>query len=127
VRADAELQRVVGNGGLLARGVQGWRITASHFAERHGLIVIIALGESIVSLGVGADRLALGVGVMAAALLGMAVAAALWWAYFDVVALVAERRLRDAGPDQQVLMARDAATSARSTIRAWRPPPCCSR
>ena len=97
-------------GGILVRGVQGWRITASHFAERHGLIVIIALGETIVSLGVGADRLPLGVGVMAAALLGMAIAAAMWWAYFDVVALVAERRLRSADPGRQVLMARDSYT-----------------
>ena len=97
-------------GGILVRGVSGWRVTPSHFAERHSLVLIIALGEMIVSLGVGADKVPLEAGVIAAALLGLAVAAALWWAYFDVVALVAERRLRHAEPDEQVLMARDSYT-----------------
>jgi low temperature requirement protein LtrA len=97
-------------GGVVVRGTQGWHITPGHFAERHGLIVIIALGESIVSLGVGASRIQLGAGVVAGALLGMAVASALWWAYFDVVALVAERRLRRASAHEQVLLARDSYT-----------------
>jgi low temperature requirement protein LtrA len=97
-------------GGLALRGVEGWHVIPSHFAERHGLIIIIALGETIVSLGVGAGRLPLDAGVITAALLGIAVAAALWWAYFDVVALVAERRLRSASPREQVLMARDSYT-----------------
>jgi low temperature requirement protein LtrA len=97
-------------GGIPARGVEGWRVNPGHFAERHGLVIIIALGESIVSLGVGASRLSLGIGVIAAALLGIAVAAALWWAYFDVVALVAERRLRRASVRAQALMARDSYT-----------------
>ena len=97
-------------GGLLVRGVEGWRITPGHFAERHGLVIIIALGESIVSLGVGADRLALDLGVIAASLFGLAAAAALWWAYFDVVAIVAERRLRHADAAAQALMGRDSYT-----------------
>ena len=67
-----------------------------HFAERHGLIVIIALGESIVAIGVGAEH-GVDAGVVVAAVLGIAVAAALWWLYFDVVALVAERRLHERG------------------------------
>jgi low temperature requirement protein LtrA len=95
-------------GGILLRGVEGWRINPGHFAERHGLVIIIALGESIVSLGVGADRLSLEIGVITASLCGLAVAAALWWAYFDVVAIVAERRLRHADPVEQTLMARDS-------------------
>ncbi len=95
-------------GGVVARGIEGWRINAVHFAERHSLMIIIALGESIVSLGVGAGTLPLGIGVIAAATLGLAVAAALWWAYFDVVALVGERRLRAAAGLQQALMARDS-------------------
>ena len=73
-------------------GAEGWRLAPSHFAERHGLIVLIALGESIVAIGVGAE-FGVDAGVVAAAVAGMAVAAALWWLYFDVVALVAERRL----------------------------------
>src|SRR5919108_593667 len=80
------------------------------FAERHGLIIIIALGESIVSLGVGASGLELDVGLIVGALLGMAVAGAMWWAYFDFVALVAERRLRRAPRDERVRIARDSFT-----------------
>jgi low temperature requirement protein LtrA len=97
-------------GGLMARGVEGWRVAAGHFAERHGLIVIIALGESIVALGVGAGGLKLDAGIITAALLGIAVASALWWAYFDVVAKVAERRLRTAPGSEQVRIARDSYT-----------------
>jgi low temperature requirement protein LtrA len=97
-------------GGIVARGVEGWRITPGHFAERHGLIVIIALGESIVALGVGASSTPLTERVVVGSLLGIAVAAALWWAYFDVVALVAERRLRAAKPRERVLIARDSYT-----------------
>ena len=76
-------------------GSEGWKLAPSHFAERHGLIVIIALGESIVAIGVGAEA-DVDAGVVAAAVLGIVVAAALWWLYFDVVALVAERRLSNA-------------------------------
>jgi low temperature requirement protein LtrA len=97
-------------GGLVVRGVEGWRVEPGHFSERHGLIIIIALGESIVSVGLGAGGVDLTAGVIAAALLGVAVTAALWWAYFDVVAVVAERRLRAADPDARVRMARDSFT-----------------
>jgi low temperature requirement protein LtrA len=76
-------------------GAEGWRLVPRHFAERHGLIIIIALGESIVAIGVGAQA-GVDVGVVSAAVLGTAVAAALWWLYFDVVALVAARRLENA-------------------------------
>ena len=68
--------------------------------------MIIALGESIVALGVGAT--VLDAGVVAAALLGLTVCAALWWLYFDVVALVAERRLRETTGNAQLAMARDS-------------------
>jgi low temperature requirement protein LtrA len=88
-------------------GGRGWHLSAGHFAERHGLIVIIALGESIVALGLGATDV-LTAGVVAAALLGLAVAFALWWAYFDVVAIVAERRLRETTGTAQLEMARDS-------------------
>jgi low temperature requirement protein LtrA len=97
-------------GGLAVRGTRGWSVQAGHFAERHGLIIIIALGESVVSLGVASTALELTAGVVTAALLGIAVVGAMWWAYFDVVALVAERRLRAAAPHDRVLMARDSYT-----------------
>jgi low temperature requirement protein LtrA len=86
---------VLDMGGPFLFGAEGWKLVPGHFAERHGLIVIIALGESIVALGVGA-RATIGVGVVAAAVLGVVIAAALWWAYFDVVAIVAARRLAKA-------------------------------
>jgi low temperature requirement protein LtrA len=79
-------------GGPYLFGIEGWRLVPGHFAERHGLIVLIAIGESIVALGVGAEA-GVDAGVVAAAVLGIVVAAALWWLYFDVVALLAERRL----------------------------------
>ncbi len=82
-------------GGPFFFGVEGWKLVPGHFAERHGLIVIIALGESIVAIGVGAQGTTVD-GVVAAAVLGVAVTAALWWLYFDVVAMVAERRLSNA-------------------------------
>jgi low temperature requirement protein LtrA len=82
-------------GGPLLIDSSGWRLEPGHFAERHGLIVIIALGESIVAIGVGAEA-GVDLGVVVAAVLGIVLAAALWWLYFDVVALVAERRLSNA-------------------------------
>ena len=97
-------------GGLIVRGVEGWRVEASHFAERHGLIIIIALGESIVAVGTGAGGLDLDAGLIVTGLLGMVVAGAMWWVYFDFVALVAERRLRGAPRDERVRIARDSFT-----------------
>jgi low temperature requirement protein LtrA len=89
-------------------GIEGWRLSPGHFAERHGLIVIIALGESIVAIGVGAAGLALGAGELAAAALGVVVAAALWWVYFDDALEQVEHRLNEVvGPARNV-MARDA-------------------
>jgi low temperature requirement protein LtrA len=86
----------------------GWKLAAGHFAERHGLIVIVALGESIVAIGVAAE-LGLDAGIVVAAVLGIALAAAMWWAYFDVVALISERRLAEAEPGrEQNEMARDS-------------------
>jgi low temperature requirement protein LtrA len=89
-------------------GSEGWKLVPAHFAERHGLIIIIALGESIVAIGVGAGS-DVDAGVVAAAVLGIVAAGALWWLYFDVVARVAERRLSRApkGREQNEL-ARDS-------------------
>jgi len=79
-------------GGGIVIEPSGWRLVPGHFAERHGLIVIIALGESIVAIGVGAG-LRIDAGIVVAAVLGVAVAAEQWWLYFDVVAPVSTRRL----------------------------------
>ena len=79
-------------GGPALFGMRGWRLVPGHFAERHSLVIILALGESIIALGVGA-QVDLTAGVVTAAVLGVGLAAALWWTYFDVVALVNARRL----------------------------------
>jgi low temperature requirement protein LtrA len=95
-------------GGPYFFGVAGWQLVPGHFAERHGLIIIIALGESIVEIGAAAaGELDLGIGV--AAVLGVGIAAAMWWLYFDVVALVSARRLGEAEPGhEQNSLARDS-------------------
>jgi low temperature requirement protein LtrA len=87
--------------------VTGFRVSAGHFAERFSLIVIIALGESIVAIGTGV-RTDLDAQVLAGVVFGLVVACALWWAYFDVVAVVAERRFRRMPPDLRVRIARDS-------------------
>ena len=82
--------------GPLVVGVgQGWRVAPEHFAERHALIVLIALGESIIAIGLGAG-FELVTGVIVGASLGIVVVSALWWLYFDVAAIVARRGLMQA-------------------------------
>ena len=90
------------------RDVSGFRLSPSHFAERFGLVVIIALGESIVAVGAGLEGGALTAGVIAAAIGGLAIAAAQWWAYFDVVSIVATRKLREAQGIARNRLARDS-------------------
>jgi low temperature requirement protein LtrA len=85
----------------------GWRIAPAHFAERHGLIVLIALGESIVAIGIGAG-FALTTGSVAGAALGVVVISALWWLYFDVAAIFARRQLMQRSGVGQIRLARDA-------------------
>jgi low temperature requirement protein LtrA len=88
------LALVIDLGGTLLNGMSGWRIySAVHFAERHSLIVIVALGESIVSVGVGVVHLPISWAIIVALVLGVATAGALWWIYFDVTALLAEHAL----------------------------------
>jgi low temperature requirement protein LtrA len=95
-------------GGVLLIDPSGWRVMPEHFAERHGLILIIALGESIVAIGAGAG-LTVDASVVLAAVLGIVVAAALWWLYFDVVAPISTRRLVAAAEgEERNRMARDS-------------------
>jgi low temperature requirement protein LtrA len=71
-----------------------WRVPrAGHLAERHGLFVILAIGESVISIGVGASQQAISTSLLAAAVLGLTLAILLWWLYFDTTALAAEHRL----------------------------------
>ncbi|MGH3082717.1 MAG: low temperature requirement protein A [Gaiellaceae bacterium] len=94
-------------GALIGRG-QGWRVTPVHFAERHGLVIIIALGESIVAIGIGAAGVSLTPSIVAAAVLGIVIIAALWWAYFDVYAIGALRQLSETSGAARARLARDA-------------------
>jgi low temperature requirement protein LtrA len=85
-----------------------WRlVSAGHFAERHGLIVLVALGESIVATGIGIAQIPVSLPIVVAVLLGLMVSAALWWTYFDVTALVCERALAAESGERQVRLARD--------------------
>jgi low temperature requirement protein LtrA len=88
-------------------GTEGFHLHPGHFAERYGLIIMIALGESVVAIGAGAG-FDLNSGEVVAALLGITAVAALWWAYFDIVAIVAERRLTEAPVGEQAPLARDS-------------------
>ena len=99
---------VIDYGGVIVGRGAGWRLSPGHFAERHGLVVMIALGESIVALGVSASGTPLSAGVITTALVGMTIATALWWTYFDWFSIVVEHRLRQATGAAQATLARDA-------------------
>lgn len=92
----------------LIAGSSGWRVRPNHFAERHGLIIIIALGESIVALGLAVSDNDLTIGPVVAGALGVAIVASMWWLYFDVVALVAERHLHEVTGEERNAVARDS-------------------
>jgi low temperature requirement protein LtrA len=90
--------------------LSGWRVHPAHFVERHGLIVIIAIGESLVAIGLGARSTGLGTGVIFAAVLGFVVAASFWLAYFDFFTIRAQQLLTDRDGTPRVALARDAYT-----------------
>ncbi|MGA9399586.1 low temperature requirement protein A [Haladaptatus sp.] len=90
------------------RGVEGFHVQASHFVERHRLIIIIALGESIVAIGVGMAGLAITRQLLLAVLFGFVLIATLWWLYFDYITLAAERRFARASDRERTILARDS-------------------
>lgn len=95
--------------GTQAIGAGGWRLySPRHFSERHGLIIIIALGESIVAIGVGASAVPVSTPLIVSAVLGILLVATMWWVYFDVTALAAERRLARSDGVERARLARDA-------------------
>ena len=88
---------------------RGWRIAPEHFAERHGLIIIIALGESLIAIALGFSAgFELVAGVVVAAALGIVAVSALWWLYFDVAAIFVRSRLMEARGAEQARLARDS-------------------
>jgi low temperature requirement protein LtrA len=90
-----------------ALGGTGWYVHPSHFAERHGLVVIIALGEAFIAIGIGATGIDIGLGEIVAAVLGILVAASFWLAYFDFFSIRGERILVDLQGTERVSLARD--------------------
>jgi low temperature requirement protein LtrA len=94
-------------GGVLS-GLAGWQVHPSHFAERYGLVLIIALGEAFIAIGIGATGIDLGLGEVVAAILGVLVATSFWLAYFDFFSLRGEQMLRDRQGAERVAFARDA-------------------
>jgi low temperature requirement protein LtrA len=100
----------IGFFGPLFVDLRGWRVHPAHFVERHGLIVIIAIGESLVAIGVGARATSLSTGVIVAAVLGFVVAASFWLAYFDFFTIRAQQLLTDRSGTPRIALARDTYT-----------------
>ncbi|MEU0484774.1 low temperature requirement protein A [Streptosporangium sp. NPDC006013] len=95
---------------LTARHGQ-WRLhSPAHLSERHGLFVILAIGESFLAIGVGAADRPMSGALLLAAVLGVAVAVCLWWLYFEVVARAAEHRLGQARGETRLRLAVEAYT-----------------
>jgi low temperature requirement protein LtrA len=101
---------VVGLFGPLLGGISGWRVQPAHFVERHGLIVIIAIGESLIAIGLGARSTEIGAGVIVAAVLGLVVTTSFWLAYFDFFPIRGQQMLADRSGAQRTALARDAYT-----------------
>ena len=95
--------------GTALGGFRGWRLPApGHFSERHGLIIIVALGESIVAIGVGVAKEPISWVIIAGSVLGLLLSSALWWAYFDVSALLGEHALATEPVETRARLARNA-------------------
>jgi low temperature requirement protein LtrA len=94
----------------LVLGTSGWRVQPAHFAERHGLIVIIAIGESLIAIGLGERASGISTGVIVAAVLGFAVTTSFWLAYFDFFTIRAEQMLTDRSGAERAALARDVYT-----------------
>ena len=93
--------------GGIATGSAGWRLHPSHFTERYGLVMIIALGEAFISIGIGASGIGIGPGEVVAAVLGLLIATSFWLAYFDFFAIRGEHMLRGREGPERIALARD--------------------
>jgi low temperature requirement protein LtrA len=100
----------VGLFGPITTGLSGWRVAPAHFVERHGLIVIIAIGESLVAIGLGARGTELDAGVIVAAVLGLLTGAAFWLAYFDFFQIRGQQLLAGRSGRERIALARDIYT-----------------
>jgi low temperature requirement protein LtrA len=100
----------VGLFGPLLGGTSGWRVQPAHFVERHGLIMIIAIGESFVAIGLGAKSTELSAGVIVASVLALVVATSFWLAYFDFFSIRGQQLLADRSGTERTALARDVYT-----------------
>lgn len=114
-------------GALLVEGVGvyltsrhgNWRLhSVAHLTERHGLFIILAIGESVVAIGVGAAEQPISAPLLVAAILGVTAAVGLWWLYFDMVSLAAEHRLLEVRGQARVDLAVEAYTYGHFPIVA---------
>ncbi len=104
ILADIALTYATSHGG-------DWRIHSSaHWAERHGLVIILALGESVVAIGAGAAGLTLTAAIVGGAVLALLLTSGLWWLYFDAVSDAAQQRMSGADERGRVAIATDAYT-----------------
>lgn len=102
----------------VGRRERGFHVSASHFAERHGLVIIVAIGESVVSIGVGAADIPVRLPLIVAAVLGFAFAAAIWWCYFDRDDARGERALAHADVQRRASLAMYAYSYAHLVMLA---------
>ena len=89
-------------------GIEGFDIAPSHFVERHGLVIIVAIGESVVAIGIGASELAIDLELALVAVLGILLSAGLWWTYFGGDDVRAEEALVALPPRERPIAALDA-------------------
>jgi low temperature requirement protein LtrA len=110
---------VEGAGVYLLSRHGSWRLrSVAHLTERHGLFIILAIGESLVAIGAGAAQQPISTPLLVAAVLGVATAVGLWWLYFDMVSLAAEQRLAEAQGQARVDLAVEAYTYGHFPIVA---------
>jgi low temperature requirement protein LtrA len=94
---------------LIAHPSGRFEIQPAHFVERHGALIIVALGESVAAVGIAASRQRVTGSLIGAAVLGLALTACLWWAYFGTGDDErAERAFTDADPGQRPELALSA-------------------
>jgi low temperature requirement protein LtrA len=98
-----------------------WTISPTHFVERHGLVIIVALGESIVAIGVGAVALPVNAELIMVVALGLALVYLLWWTYFGGDDEAAERALASLPPQRRAgwRFVPSATRTCRSCSASW--------
>jgi low temperature requirement protein LtrA len=98
-------------GGRLVSSLGGYRVRSpGHFAERHRLVVIIALGESVAAVGTGVVAAPVSLRILTVALLGFTLTVCLWLLYFRHIVPTAEQRLGDLNGPSRAWLARDTGT-----------------